>query len=134
MRYIQLLASAACDPDFIVSVLDEADPYFLPAIERIDADIRVREESVASNAWEPEFRVSARRHFHGPGCIRALIRGGPAGRGEMPSVRSTRGRTPRRRRAARTAATATPAIARTTRPPSSCGSTVRPTTQTPLRR
>ena len=60
--------------------------------------------------------------------------GRAGGRAEMPSVRSTRGRTPRRRRAARTAATATPAIARTTRPPSSCGSTVRPTTQTPLRR
>jgi len=56
-RFIQFLASAACDPDFIPSVLDDQDPYFMPALARIDADVTVRKESVASNAWEPEFRV-----------------------------------------------------------------------------
>ena len=74
VRYVQMLASAACDPDFIASVLEEADPYFMPAIDRIDADVRVRQESVASNAWEPEFRVwTAPRARHRPwpgGCAR----------------------------------------------------------------
>jgi len=70
-RYIQFLASAACDPDFIPSVLDDQDPYFMPALARIDADVTVRKESVASNAWEPEFRVRlARRGSGANGTIR----------------------------------------------------------------
>jgi hypothetical protein len=77
-RYVQLLASAACDPDFLPSVREAADPYFVPALERVDADVRVRQESLASSAWEPAFRVRLQGNARGWGRAHRAMGGAAA--------------------------------------------------------
>ncbi|XP_077994824.1 uncharacterized protein LOC144448448 [Glandiceps talaboti] len=61
--YLQALLSTALDSEFLVGIYEERDPYFLPAVQKVDNDIEDRKcFLVKSKAWAPNFKKAIEKY------------------------------------------------------------------------
>ena len=57
--YVQHLLSACVDSDFMRSIYNEKDSYFLPCIRAVEGKADLLKQLVlSSNAWKPAFKVT----------------------------------------------------------------------------